>query len=389
VSRRAHHAALVGVALLIAARSSTRLARAQDKPARDGAAEESSASDKPASRAGRWTVFPIISSTPETSLMLGVVTLYHFGQGDADEGGKAGTAARRSSVGMAVAYTFKNQFVLSAWPSVYLQGETWNLSGAIDALWFPDTLYATGRKSAADSSESFTQRSMGLHFGATRRLVGAFRAGLTAMAVHSTLTEVEPGGLLDSDQLPGSDGGAAIGIGPTVLWDDRDQDMAARSGSRVQLTLQGFHGALASDFDYVQISLDARHYFPLPRQHVLAVQAYSQLGYGDVPFQAQARLGGDTRLRGFFAGRYRDVHMFAAQLEYRLPLWWRIGATVFAGTGDVASEIGEFDVLDLKYAGGFGLRVALNAKDRVNLRGDFAVTSEGDLNFYLALGEAF
>jgi len=363
-------------------------AGAEGSPPEDDPAPDP-APDRTPDRAHRWTLFPVIGSAPEISLMLGGVTMLHFQGSDDPDLDERRAAARRSSIGLFAAYTLKNQFLLSLWPSIYLRGDTWHLSGSVDANWFPDTIYDTGRKSPADSAEDFTQRAFGVNVFATRRVVRALRAGLRGMAVHATLTEVEPGGLLDTDQMPGSRGGFAIGLGPAVAWDDRDQDMAPRTGSRVELSIGVYHHALGSDYDYTQITLDARHYFPLPRTHVLAVQVYGQLGSGEVPFQAQAHLGGDSRLRGYFAGRYHDVHMMAAQVEYRLPLYWRLGGTLFAGAGDVAGNVHEFDLLDLKYAGGFGLRLALNQKDRVNLRGDFAVTSEGDRAFYLSLGEAF
>ena len=152
---------------------------------------------------------------------------------------------------------------------------------------------------------------------------------------------------------------------------------------------QSFYFIIGSDFNYATASVDARRYFPVTGAHVLALQAYARFSWGDVPFQGMARLGGSNRLRGYFAGRHIDVHMVAAQAEYRLPLYWKIDATVFGGIGDVAGDIGKLDPLDLKYAGGFGLRYVLNAKDRVKLRFDFALTGDSDFGFYISLGEAF
>lgn len=114
-----------------------------------------------------------------------------------------------------------------------------------------------------------------------------------------------------------------------------------------------------------------------------------QFSTGVVPFQSMPALGGAQRMRGFFDWRFRDDHMVAAQLEYRFPVWWRFGAAVFGGVGDVAPELDAFELGGLELAGGAGVRLALNPKDRVNLRFDFGATSEGDANLYITLGEAF
>lgn len=338
---------------------------------------------------GRWSIFPVISSSPETSLMLGGLVMYHFRLGEPGDKRGDGAEARRSSLGAVVAYTLKNQIVTSIWPNLYLKGETWNIAGTFDGQLFPDTLYAVGPDSPDDSEEDYTNRSFLLKARVTRRVVSALRAGAHFIGIHSDIREVQPGRLIDTDQIPGSNGGFVIGVGPRLIWDDRDRNMASTRGSRLELSATFHHGAMGSDYDYTSIVVNLRHYVPLPRQHVLAVQSYIELGYGDVPFQAMPPLGGDSRLRGFFAGRYKDKHMYALQTEYRLPVYWRFGGTVFAGLGNVAGTLDELDLLDPRFAAGFGVRYALNPDDGVNIRADFAATNEADFGFYLSLGEAF
>jgi len=334
-------------------------------------------------------MFPVISSSPETSLMLGGLVMYHF-RFDHVTHREDGAESRRSSFGAVAAYTFKNQIITNLWPNLYVQGETWNIGGSLEGILFPNTLYAVGPDSAKESEEDYTDRAFILKANVTRQIVSALRAGAHFIGVHSDLRDIEPGGLIDTGAIPGSDGGFAIGVGPRLLWDDRDRDMAPTRGSRLAMLATFHDGVLGSDYDYSSFVLDLRHYVPLPREHVLAVQAYAKLGRGDVPFQNMPPLGGDSRLRGFFAGRYKDKHMFALQTEYRVPvLYWRFGGTVFGGLGNVAGAVDELDLLDPRFAGGFGLRYRLNPDDGVNIRADFAATNEGDFGFYLSLGEAF
>jgi hypothetical protein len=332
---------------------------------------------------GRWAAFPIISSSPETSLMLGGAVLRHFRVPGPVQRLPSGRWPRRSSLAVFAAYSLKNQFALSVAPTLYLQGETWSVGGSMNAVVFPSTFYEIGRESREASAEDFTQRLFAGSLEVSRSLFSFFRAGLQVSVAHARITEVESGGLLDSGGVPGSEGGLIVGLGPTLAWDSRDQNMASRSGALYQIT------AIGSSYDYGLVSLKAGRYFNVTRDHVLALGASGQLGWGDMPFQVMTKLGGDSRLRGYFDARYTDIHGFVAQAEYRLPLYWKIGGVAFAGLGDVAGELSEFDLLDLKYAGGVGLRYALNAKDGVNLRLDLALTADGDPNLYIAIGEAF
>jgi hemolysin activation/secretion protein len=186
----------------------------------------------------------------------------------------------------------------------------------------------------------------------------------------------------------GADGGLVVGIGPAIVWDNRDSDFAAKRGGEYAAAALFFPDAIG-DYGFGLYTLSARHFLTLVGDHVLAGQIYGQFSNGDVPFQAMPKLGGAERMRGFFQGRYRDKHMVASQLEYRFPVWWRFGAAVFGGVGDVAPTLGAFELDSLEYVGGGGVRFSLSQKDRVNLRFDFGVTSEGNGNLYISLGEAF
>jgi hypothetical protein len=94
-------------------------------------------------------------------------------------------------------------------------------------------------------------------------------------------------------------------------------------------------------------------------------------------------------MRGYYLGRFRDRNMIAVQAEYRIvPIWWRLGAVVFGGFGDVADEPGDFALGDLKYSIGGGFRFLLIPAERIALRADFGF-GDGDSGFYITLGEAF
>ena len=104
-----------------------------------------------------------------------------------------------------------------------------------------------------------------------------------------------------------------------------------------------------------------------------------------------ALMGGETMMRGYYYGRYRDKNMLAGQAEYRiLPFSFskRIGAAFFAGTAVVAPTIGSLRFDNLKLAGGAGIRYLVFPKKDIFVRFDVGVTKEG-IGFYFFTGEAF
>jgi outer membrane translocation and assembly module TamA len=113
-----------------------------------------------------------------------------------------------------------------------------------------------------------------------------------------------------------------------------------------------------------------------------------QLNFGEVPFLDMAKVGNDDILRGYPRNRFRDKHFTASQIEYRFPVYKRFGAVAFTGLGDVFSDINQLSLNTLKYSIGGGLRYAINKKERLNIRLDYAI-GRNENAFYLMVTEAF
>ena len=80
--------------------------------------------------------------------------------------------------------------------------------------------------------------------------------------------------------------------------------------------------------------------------------------------------------------------MLAAQAEYRLELPKRFGLVAFAGVGEVARALDDFNMQNLLPSVGAGLRYTLAKQNHINLRLDFAVGRDSQA-FYVSIGEAF
>ncbi|EJF10127.1 Outer membrane protein/protective antigen OMA87-like protein [Pontibacter sp. BAB1700] len=113
-----------------------------------------------------------------------------------------------------------------------------------------------------------------------------------------------------------------------------------------------------------------------------------RLNEGDVPVQRLATAGGDKLLRGYARNRFHDDHFVGSQVEYRFPLFWRLGAAAFAGIGDVFDKPEDISLSTIKYSIGTGLRYAIRPEQKLNSRLDIGYGREG-FNVYLMIGEAF
>lgn len=127
-----------------------------------------------------------------------------------------------------------------------------------------------------------------------------------------------------------------------------------------------------------------------PWRDVLALHAVGYFATGDVPLVELAPLGSGQIMRGYYEGRYLDRDYLAAQAEYRLNFQdFPLSFVGFAGAGLLAPKANQFSLNRLRTAAGLGVRLLVDPKERLNLRADFALTGEGDFNFYIQIGEAF
>jgi len=199
---------------------------------------------------------------------------------------------------------------------------------------------------------------------------------------------VEEGSQLAKEQILGSKGGIASGIGFFLNWDSRDNIYFPSSGSYYRFMLTSFLSNLGSDYDFTEYRLDIRKYIPLFSSHVLAFQSYMNFISGNAPFQMLSLLGGESVMRGFYRGRYRDRNLIAFQMELRIPVWRRLGLASFLGVGDVAGKISHLNMGEFKYSAGFGIRYLLIPEEKLNIRFDVGFGNDS-WGIYIIIAEAF
>jgi outer membrane protein assembly factor BamA len=329
-------------------------------------------------------ILPIAFYSPETKFAGGVGGLLTFRRSG------SGTVERPSSIYFYAIYTQLKQFSMSWEPEFYYRKEAWLLKGRLQVEKYPDKYWGVGPISPDAAEEGYTPRSVTIEASFQRKLIpsAGLYAGLQARYERYTIIKVDPAGAIGRDAVVASGGGTATGIGFVLNRDSRDDIFFPRRGDYWMLSALFNAKAFGGDFAYTHMKLDARKYLPIRSNHVLAFQGQVQMISGTPPFYGYAELGSDTMMRGYYAGRYRDKVMAAVQVEYRMPLFWRIGIVGFAGLGNVAPRFGALDLDRLKYSYGTGLRFRISSREATNIRVDFAF-GKNTSGVYITAREAF
>lgn len=327
-----------------------------------------------------FTFFPIIFRSPDTKWAGGATLNYYYHATGTQKNG------RPSTISPTFIYTQRKQIIISAGADLYSKGDTYNPSGYIGYNKFPDTFYGIGNNTPADDAEDYTQRVLFFGLGFRKRVQPSLYLGIHYQFAHAKMLAVENGGFLAKGNILGSRGGTVSGAGISVNWDTRNNIFYPTSGGVYGFSITLHANVIGSEFDFVQYGLHASKYVPLFTSHVLAVQGVLTIRTGGPPFQLLSQLGGI--LRGYAANRYTDKNLLAAQVEYRMPIWWRFGLVAFAGFGDVAAKITNFETGSFKHSVGWGIRYLFVRDEHINLRLDFGY-GEGSSQFYINFFEAF
>ncbi|WP_456406710.1 BamA/TamA family outer membrane protein [Caldithrix abyssi] len=323
--------------------------------------------------------FPVVLYMPENSVIFGggaTVTMRDESQSEDD---------RPNSIHTQVIYTLKNQFAFNLIPDLYFDDYQWQLRAMIAYQKFPDTFYGMGNRNSKEEAVNFTTEDFVFYAGLTRRVYNQLRLGFWFNAQKTNVLEIEPGGLLDRDDLKGINGGLICGIGPVIEWDSRDNIFYPASGVWLQFNAAFYRKGLASAFRYNSYMVDLRYYFSPAESHIIAVQFLGKSVDGEIPFNKYVLL---ESMRGINGSRFRDKKMFLSQIEYRYPLHNRFSGVVFCALGDVVDHWQSDQLKTIKYSFGFGIRYLISPQEKIHLRVDVGVSRWG-INPYFQISEAF
>ena len=328
--------------------------------------------------------YPTLAYSPETNWEFGVSSLYVYSA-------KRNLKNRLSQVKAFTFFTLENQYGLWLDHAAYTDKNKWFFYGRARYQSFPLLYFGIG----PDSPSEYLSRIDGQYVLLRERLL---RETLPSLYIgfeldYQRLNNVKyvDQSLGSSPPNIGSDGSSNLGLGLGVLYDNIHNALNPRKGIYSEWAFLKYSEALGSNFNMTSYIIDNRLYKSIKKNTVLAFQLYGQFTLGTPPFNMLSLMGGESLMRGYYLGRYRDKHLIAGQLEYRiLPFDFskRWGASVFMAAGEVFSEDNIFQINRLLPTGGVGVRYLVFPKKDIYTRIDISFTGEGR-GVYFFIGEAF
>jgi len=330
-------------------------------------------------------IAPIISYSPETNFAFGLGNKFLFKlKGSGEE-------TRTSNMPISIQYTLNNQFIFYSGFEIFSPGEKYMLTGNLLIQSFPRLFYGIGRLTPESNEEEMQFSQILVEPIFLKRMFTRYLfigGGIRYNKIYNI--QYEQDGLLENTDVPGNIGSEVLGAELAMVYDSRTNLINSNSGWYAEFTYGIYDKSFGSSHSFKLTRLDLRKYINLSekRWEVLAFQMILHFANDQTPLAELANLGSEEIMRGYYEGRYIDNNMVAFQMEYRRRIKGRVGGVLFLGLGDVTPQIRDFNLSNLRYSYGFGLRFMLEKRENLNLRFDWGFGDKTN-NYYLNVSEAF
>ncbi len=351
--------------------------------ARAEEAAQASQDEEKATGSSELTGVPALFSSPETGIGGGGALVYL--------GPKLKT--RRDFALIGVTFTQRQQFLNAGIIELYDDDEYISIRTHFRLTRYPDYFFGVGNRTSLVDKDLYTMRTR--EIGVALRVAPKFNPKHQfGLGVHQDITEFEPftqNGLLSRKNYRGHFGGLSRNLTLRWQYQDNDDDFEPHSGTRISWDIYRATKALGSDFENIRFWSNNATFIPLDQRTTLALQLYGQFSNGDVPWYQLAQPGGNSMLRGYYLGRFRDEQMLVTQAEIRRHIARRFGLALFAAAGQVAPTGQQLSETTPLVAWGGGMRYRLTRNQRINARLDvgFNRSEPRTPALYLYILEAF
>ena len=323
--------------------------------------------------------YPVPTSEELTGLKLTLVAAYLW------RTSLDGTT-RPSAIFHHSAFTTKHQVLIGFGGDLWSPQNARHLNFGIEFSRFPAPFFGIGPHTPLSAQELFTPRTFALGFTAQREIRPHTFVQVGLHILHASIVEVEPGGLLSADTIPGSTGYTKVAPEIGLVVDSRDRLFDPWNGEFIEAHVQVNLPALGGSTGFQLYLVDARVYRTVRPGSVLALQGVLAGATGTVPFEELPQLGG-SELRAYVYGRWRDRVALRAQAEWRQHVVWRCGMVGFVAAGVIGP--GVFSLGPVRPTYGVGFRFNLSTKENANFSMDYARGQEGASAFSFGFAEAF
>ncbi|MGL4724790.1 MAG: BamA/TamA family outer membrane protein [Scandinavium sp.] len=327
-----------------------------------------------------WSVLPGPFYTPELRLGLGtaVAGIYRVDSND--------KTTQNSSLSFTGFVSTSGALGLGLHNYTFFTDDRWRLFVDGGVARVPTKFWGVGYDAAQGSSQKYDNNSIQVHPQLMRQLAPNLYlgAGWDFSAMNANVEDRQPNDKFSqyADSTTPVSSGATISLN----YDSRDVITRPQRGQFISIEYSYFDPALGSDTHFTATQLQYNYYHPIDDKRVLAFDLWGRFTHGDVPWDRLSQAGDDSRLRGYYQGRYRDNDVVSGQVEYRQKLNWRHGYVLWAGVGALGSSPADLGEHPLLPTVGVGYR--FEVKPSMNIRLDLGFGRES-AGFYFQVAEAF
>jgi outer membrane protein assembly factor BamA len=326
-------------------------------------------------------IYPAGGYSSRTGLEAGIMPVYSW-KNNSDNGRPTG----RPNTLMATIQLSTNGMVELRSELDWFSSAAWQIRLKTDFVKINDRLWLPSDFDSSDEGIKYESRRLGGAIQLLYGISGKLNAGATLQIYNFTFRQWP--NELNLKSVEGLKGGLVFGIGPVLMFDSRDHILYPRRGNYLSCAAVINAPLFGGDYQFSNYMVDLRNFISLQNK-VVASQLLWEYAPNDVPFFMLPKLGGKERLRGIgHSQRIVNNSVWLARSELRFPLWWRFGAVAFVGLGQ-ASEMPLFNLNEIIYSGGAGLRFRILPDEPLNIRLDAGLASHGLSGFFISLKEAF
>ncbi|MFD3001681.1 BamA/TamA family outer membrane protein [Pontibacter toksunensis] len=332
---------------------------------------------------------PVVYYTPNTKFAFGASLVGYLKLRS-----KIDTSSTRLSIArLFTDFTTNRQTHQFLFWNIFTREENYLMRGEIRHRVFRDRFFGIGNATPDEAEEVFWYSYISGRFAPLKNIGNRVFIGPDFQIANYYDTDLNPAnGEMQSqllrNKIAGYDGGMNLGLGVTVVNDNRNNIAFPSSGYYLEASAHRFSESFGGDFNYNNYNFIASKYWGLKPDHVLAGNITLNLNSGEVPVQRLATAGGEQILRSYTRNRFLADNFAGVQAEYRFPLFWRLGMVAFAGAGEVFDDFSDTDFSTIKYSVGTGFRLRLLPEEKLHSRLDIGLGREG-IAISVGLGEAF
>lgn len=342
---------------------------------------------KDSSRSASFMVLPAIGYAQETGFEYGIAGTYDFYMDKED------LMSRTSNLTLIGTLTTKKQKNIKLTSDLWTKNNDYHILSELRYRDWPFNFYGIGNDTWKDDEDYLDQKLYRIKVDAERKIIPNVYAGFNVNYEHFKFQDMEAGGVFESPEVYGKDGGQYLALGASALYDTRNFTNYTTRGLYARIKYAYAPKFFADDdFTGSQTEVDIRGFYPISNKFTLAAQGLYRGTYGkNVPFYVMRDLGGDMTMRGYYLGRYKDKNYLTGQAEIRYRVHPRIGATGFVGAGSTFSNEHKARILP---SYGAGLRYFFSLEHNSSIRFDYSYGEKRpgekrQSGFYLSISEAF